>query len=70
MINQFIKIDPTLGGSKWINVDNIVAIEEDKSGGKIKIITNAKRYDHPVSYTVKTSVEDFLSAIGCTGVVL
>lgn len=70
MINQFIKIDPTLGGSKWINVDNIVAIEEDKSGGKIKIITNAKRDDHPVSYTVKTSVEDFLSAIGCTGVVL
>ena len=70
MINQFIKINPTLGGSKWINVDNIVAIEEDKSGGKIKIITNAKRDDHPVSYTVKTSVEDFLSAIGCTGVVL
>ena len=62
MDNQFIKIEPTLGSVKWLNVRNIVAIE--KVGNSIKLITNANRDNHPVSYTVEASVEEFLSAIG------
>lgn len=63
MKNQFIKIQPTSGSEKWLNVDNIVSIEECNSG--IRIITNATRDNHPVHYTVKSSVCEFLSAISC-----
>lgn len=71
MKNQFAKIELFPSGAvRWLNVDNIVAIEEFESNGTIKLITNAKRDDHPVFYTVKSSVEEFLSAIGGKEIVL
>lgn len=68
MKNQFVKVTTTAGSVRWLNVDNIVAIEENQSG--IKIITNASRDNHPVHYTVESSVERFLSVIGCQEIVL
>lgn len=71
MKNQFVKIKLSPSGTvRWLNVDNIVAIEKFESNGTIKLITNAKRDDHPVFYTVKSSVEEFLSAIGGKEIVL
>ena len=61
---QFIKIKPSRGSEKRINVNNIVAISEGVGDGLIKIVTNATREGVPVSYVVESSVEDFLSAIG------
>lgn len=71
MKNQFVKIKLFPSGAvRWLNVDNIVAIEEFESNETIKLITNAKRDDRPVSYTVESSVEEFLSAIDGKEIVL
>lgn len=64
MNNQFIKITPTTGSCVWLNVDNIISLKEDESRGLLTITTNGKREDRPISYTVKSDVDSFLSAIG------
>lgn len=64
MKNQFVKISPTIGPRVWVNVDNVISLKEDTDKGLLTITTNGKREDHPISYTVKSDVDSFLSAIG------
>lgn len=60
MKNQFVKIKLSPSGAvRWLNVDNIVAIEEFESNSTIKLITNAKRDDHPVFYTLNIPLRNF-----------